>query len=233
VLHGNHLIRYGAAMHIDILIYAVVALVLLSRLWSMFGQKDDGDGPPVNRPNPFATKENTPIAINGASAVEPPILRVAAAPESLAGGIEQIRKLDGSFDEKKFLQGARAAFTMIVEEFGRGDLARSATLLGGQVLSNFQAAITERRNQGHVLESKVARIRDADVMAVKMEASTAFLTVRFISEQENILRDQMGKVVTGQLGALEEITDLWIFSRDLKSTDPNWRLVETRHFTLP
>ena len=52
--------------------------------------------------------------------------------------------------------------------------------------------------------------------------------MRFVSEQENTLRDSAGHAVGGSEGRLEEITDLWTFARDPKAADPNWILVETK-----
>jgi predicted lipid-binding transport protein (Tim44 family) len=212
-------------MHLDIIIYAIIAIVLFSRLWSIFGQRDDGsDAPPGV--NPFAGKKDAPSMATALPAPSP-VVRAASAPESLMGALDQIHQMDPTFDEKSFLQGARAAFVMIVEDFGRGELGRATPFLGPDVLANFQKSLSDRRQQGHVVECKVARVREADTVAVRLDGTNAFVTVRFVSEQENVSRDSEGRVVSGETGHLEEITDQWIFSRDVRSNDPNWRLVET------
>ncbi len=220
-------------MDFDILIYAVIAVVVLARLWSVFGQRNDGDEP---RPNPFAAppapaaKDKDAAAPTGAEESDEPLRLPAfrAAPASLAGGLEHIRMCDPSFDEKRFLEGARTAFRIVVEDFGKGDLSRSARFLASRVYANFQAAIEARRAEGHVLEARIARLREAECVAARIEGTQAQITVQFVSEQENIVRDAGGRVVSGVEGTTEEITDLWIFARDLKSADPNWQLVETK-----
>ena len=35
------------------------------------------------------------------------------------------------------------------------------------------------------------------------------------------------RIVDGDPNQVTEITDIWTFSRDTKSRDPNWKLVET------
>jgi predicted lipid-binding transport protein (Tim44 family) len=220
-------------MDLDIIIYAVVAVILLARLWTVFGRRNDED---KERPNPFAAplqppRDETPAqgAVPGNAPVAlPPLLQpFRAAPASLAGGLEQAKALDANFDEKQFLQGARQAFTMIVEDFSKGDLSRITRLLGPDVLPHFRASIDACVAAGQVMESKINNIREAETAAAKVDGTTITITVRFVSEQENVLRDASGHVIGGEVGRVEEITDLWTFARDTTSSDPNWILVET------
>jgi predicted lipid-binding transport protein (Tim44 family) len=219
-------------MDYDILIYAVIAIIILARLWSVLGQNGPEDR---ERPNPFAVPPPiAPDAKDGRAPADQPqtevplLLKPAAyAPASLAGGLAQIKEANPTFDEKQFLQGARAAFTMILNDFAKGDLSESTRLLGPTVLPHFRDAIEARRDAGHTLEHKLVAIRDAECIAAKLENNQALLTVRFISEQESVTRDAGGQIVSGD-GKTEEITDLWTFARDIKSSDPNWVLVETK-----
>jgi len=220
-------------MSLDIILYAIIAVVLLVRLWSVFGRRNDDE---QQRPNPFVmpapptddAKPALPSGMPGAPEIPLLLQPFHAAPASLAGGLEQIKALDPVFDEKTFLQGARTAFTMIVEDFAKGDMNRISRLLGPNVLPHFQNAIEARRKASQTMESKINRIRDAETTAAHVEDSRAIITVRFVSEQENVLRDAGGKVIGGEAGRVEEITDFWTFARDAKSNDPNWILVETR-----
>ena len=227
-------------MDTDIIIYAVVAFLLIAKLWSVLGQKNEGDPDNTNRPNPFAAPSPRKQAVDdedaplqkttaGITAEEhPPMLRAIAAPTSLAGGLEQIRLFDPVFNEKTFLQGARSAFTMIVGEFAAGDLSRSAAFLGPNVRPRFEAAIKARHDAGQTMQGKINRIREAETVRAGVDNTTASITVRFVSEQENILRDAQGVIIDGVPGTPEEITDIWTFARDVKSSDPNWILVETK-----
>ncbi len=220
-------------MSLDIIIYALVAVVLLVRLWSIFGRRNNDE---QQRPNPFVmpappqdgSKTSLPAGAPGMPELPVLLQPFRSAPSSLAGGVEQIKELDPSFDEKTFLQGARTAFTTIVEDFAKGDMNRITRLLGPNVLPHFQKAIEVRRQAGQTMESKVDRIRDADLTSASTDGSRAILTVRFVSEQQNALRDAGGKVIGGEAGKIEEITDLWTFTRDTNSGDPNWILTETR-----
>jgi predicted lipid-binding transport protein (Tim44 family) len=218
-------------MDIDIIIFAVIAALLFARLWTVFGRRNDED---KQRPNPFITPVTRPQdndqPLQGRQPARPPPLLLQpfkAAPASLAGGLEQIKSRDPNFDEKQFLQGAKSAFTMIVEDFAKGDMARITRLLTPAVLQHFQQALEVRRSAGQVAESKIISIKDAETVAVRMDGNQAFMTVQFVSNQENILRDNHGQVIGGEVGKVEEITDRWTFARDMTSSDPNWLLVET------
>ena len=218
--------------NLDIIIYALVAVVLLVRLWSVLGRRNDDER---QRPNPFATpapdaKENAPFQLEPGKndGVRPAFGPMALAPTSLAGALEQIKQLDPTFDEKTFLSDARATFTTVVVGFAKGDIAEIEPLLGATVLPGFKSAMEARQKAGETLETNIARIRDAEVTTASVGENSAFITVRITSEQENILRDAGGKILHGTPGQPEEIVDLWTFARDVKAPNAPWRLVETR-----
>jgi predicted lipid-binding transport protein (Tim44 family) len=60
-----------------------------------------------------------------------------------------------------------------------------------------------------------------------MHGSRAEVSVRFQSEQVNIVKDRDGKVIEGDRDHVESVTDIWTFARDTGSSDPNWTLVST------
>ena len=222
--------------HPDIIIYGLIAVVLLARLWAVFGRRNDEDR---QRPNPFVAPAPDPKDDEGvivrpratptedtaqASAFAP----LLVAPMSLAGTLERLRRLDPTFDEKQFLQNVRTTFTAIVSAFAKGDLSPVEHRLGPAVLPEFQTALTARQKAGETLENKITRIREAEVTSASVDDARAVITVRIVSEQENILRDAAGNIQSGAPGKPEEITDLWAFARDAKSADPDWQLAETK-----
>lgn len=222
-------------MDLDIIIYAVIAVLLFAKLWSVFGRRNEGDqgrpNPLVGAPRKINKDDDVPFGTNPETLPEAPMLlrTFRSAPASLAGGLEQIKAHDFRFDERQFLQGSRAAFQLIVEEFAKGDLTSSTRLLGPKVLARFKDALEQRRKASEVMEGKIVRIKDVETAAVRIENTTASIIVKFVSEQINVLRDLHGKIIAGAEGRVEEITDLWTFSRDLSSDDPNWVLVETKN----
>ena len=57
--------------------------------------------------------------------------------------------------------------------------------------------------------------------------SVAQVTVRFVSEQINVVRSAEGQIAEGNPNEVQKVVDLWAFRRDTKSGDPNWQLVKT------
>jgi len=71
-------------------------------------------------------------------------------------------------------------------------------------------------------------IKRADIIEARVEERTAFITIKFVSEQINVTRDGEGVAVDGDPDHVTEVVDIWTFMRDVRSRNPNWVLVETR-----
>ena len=159
--------------------------------------------------------------------------RHEAAPEQddaiggLRAGLEQIRRADHEFSPKRFIQGAQAAFEMVVDSFAKGDTATLRPLLGDDVYDEFAAAIRERMAEGHLQETTIVALDAAEIISAEMRASTARVTVKFVSQQINVVRDKDGEEVGGDPSLIERVTDIWTFARNTRSSDPNWSLIET------
>lgn len=221
----------GDQVFVEIVIFAMIAVFLVYRLRSVLGRRN---GEERQRPNPF-TPPPAPASAEGRDSVVAMPERAAPADiyqpgdqRPLAAWLEAIRRADPSFDEKTFVNGARSAFTMIVEAFSHGDRATLRPLLSDAVYNGFAGAITEREKTGETLETRIERIQDADVVDARLDDTRVYLTVRFVTEQINITRDKAGTVLDGDPAAPAEVIDEWTFSRDVRSRDPNWLLVETR-----
>jgi predicted lipid-binding transport protein (Tim44 family) len=218
--------------YIDILFFAMVAAFIALRLRSVLGRRTGherrrtgGFGPA--RPNGAADNvvalPERSTAQSEADAAIPGL-----ADKAVKSGLTQIRLADQKFDPKSFLDGARAAFEMIVEAYAAGDKATLRPLLDDDVYRGFERAIDQRQAAGQTFETQLTAVPAAEIVGAEMRGRLARVTVRFKSEQINLLRDAQGKVVEGDPQTAEEVVDLWTFERDTASPDPNWTLVETR-----
>ena len=222
----------GNFQFIDIIVFAVIAVFLVLRLRSVLGRRTGTE----QRRDPFAgapandqpMRRDAPAAVPDLSS-RPKIATPADAPATpLAKGLADIRAADGDFDEQHFAAGCLAAFEMIVAAFAKGDAATLRPLLSDDVFGNFNGAIEERRRAGHVHETTVVGIRAVDILEAELQGKNAVLTVKIQSDQINVTRDAAGQVVDGDAGAVAPVTDIWTFSRNTRSRDPNWTLVATR-----
>jgi predicted lipid-binding transport protein (Tim44 family) len=236
----------------DIILIGLVAVFLILRLRAVLGKRTGSERPPGREPftPPPPPAGNTPrlgdapaqagsdnvvpLPSAGAPAPQRPSLSVNAPggirstvlPAATAG-VGAIRAADPSFDPLGFTAGAQAAFTTIVEAFAKGDTQALRPLLDGPTFSSFDGAIRGRNERREKAETTLIGFEASDVAAAEMQGSTAQVTVRFVSEQINVVRNAEGQIAEGNPNEVQKVVDLWTFRRDTKSSDPNWQLVKT------
>ena len=216
--------------YFDIILFAMVAAFLVLRLRSVLGRRT-GQEP---RHDPVLRRAEAPadkigdkvVTLGNRNAVPPPITSAPPA-DAVAAGLERIRGADPTFDPSQFLEGARAAFELIVGAFAAGDTARLRPLLSDDVYEPFAAAIAERVNAGETLETRINGLTRLDITEAGLSGRLARVTVKFVSDQINVLRAHDGSVVDGDPDHAVEKTDFWSFTRDTRARDPNWVLEAT------
>jgi predicted lipid-binding transport protein (Tim44 family) len=216
---------------IDIILFAMIAAFLILRLRSVLGRHKD-DGRPAPRPASVASDDKVVSLPDRSEAAHGPAPRfepdVPAAPVGpLDAALTQFRIADPTFDLPEFLKGARAAFEMILQAYGANDRKTLKQLLSNEVFAQFDSAMREREAKGETLENTLIRIVSTDARAAEMEGNTAHITVKIVSEQVNVTKNTAGEAVEGNANHIATVTDIWTFARDLRSRDPNWKLVGT------
>lgn len=213
--------------YLDILFFAMVAGFIALRLRSVLGRKTGEE-----RRRGFGNSKAEKGSDNVVKMPErvpppPPPMDGELVAESAVVGVRDIRATDRNFDPQGFLGGARTAFEMILGAFARGDRETLQNLLADDVYQGFESAINDREAADQRLDAEIIDMKQATIVDAAMEGKVAQVTVRYVTEQRNTLRDAEGEPVDGE-GEAEEIVDLWTFERDTASNDPNWRLTETR-----
>ena len=141
---------------------------------------------------------------------------------------KNLRAIPG-FNRNKFLNGAKKAFEIIVTSFAKGDVDTLENLVGKTLLKKFKDIIARRKEEGISAETDFIGFNEAISTDAKITKSNlAKISVKFVSEQVNILRDKNGEVLEGDENFIQSITDVWTFERGLNATTPNWLLVSTK-----
>ena len=65
------------------------------------------------------------------------------------------------------------------------------------------------------------------MLDAEVSDGVASVTVKYNSVQTRILNDANDVEIVDDSMSSESIEDIWIFERDIRSKDPNWKLVET------
>ena len=140
-------------------------------------------------------------------------------------------KRNENFDDKakkEFLNGAKIAYETIITDFSDNDnkLTTSKPLLSNKIFDQFNDALKERNTKGHYAEITFIGINSAIIKEHKKNNSILQVTVDFVGEVITCIRDREKKIISGNPEQIKKIYDTWIFSRDTKSTNPNWQLVD-------
>ena len=136
-----------------------------------------------------------------------------------------------NFDEeaqKEFLKGAKIAYETIITDFSDNDnkLTRSKLLLSNKIQHQFNEALKERSKRGHYAEITFIGINSADIKEHKKNNSILKVTVDFVAEVITSIKDKDKKIVSGDPEKIKKIYDTWVFSRDTRSPNPNWQLID-------
>ena len=208
-----------------VILFAMVAGFLALRLYSVLGKRTGHEQPLPKPAEERVAAAPMPRPID----VKPEIRETGARPIEVGAenGLRAVVAADSSFDVAQFLEGSKAAYRMILEAFWKGDEETLGWLVEEDVRNAFGEAIQARKDAGHVLDNRLIAIERAIISDAVVEGRTARITVRFDADIAAVTRDQDGNVVAGSLSDAVETHDIWTFARNLRSDDPNWKLVET------
>ena len=131
--------------------------------------------------------------------------------------------------QKEFLNGAKIAYETIITDFSDSDnkLVASKPLLGKKIFDQFKEALQDRQNKGHYAEITFIGVKSAIIKSHKKIENSLEVTVDFVSEIITCIKDKEKKIISGDPEKIKKIYDTWVFSRDIKSNNPNWQLVDT------
>ncbi len=230
-------------MSFGTIFFIVLAAIVLFQLRNVLGRRTGNERPPFD---PYTRTEarREEAAANGnvvtlpnrraeeGDAVPARILyekvdKVATPGSPLNAELRKMRDADPDFDPVEFLDGAKIAYEMIVNGFADGDRRVLKGLLSPDVYADFEKAITEREAAGQKMNSSFVGIGDAKIVAAELKDRDAHITVRFVSQLISAVVGPNGEVVDGDPETVAEVRDVWTFARDIRSRDPNWKLVGT------
>jgi len=141
-------------------------------------------------------------------------------------------KNDQTFNENaknEFLKGAKIAYETIITDFSDNDnkLTESKPLLSKKMYDQFDEALQERSKRGHYAEITFIGVNSAIIKEHKKVDQFLKVTVDFVSEVITCIKDKDKKIISGDPKKIKKIHDTWVFSRDIRSSNPNWQLVDT------
>ena len=131
--------------------------------------------------------------------------------------------------QKEFIKGAKIAYETIITDFSDNDnkLIASKPLLSKKIYNQFEEALNERSKRAHYAEITFIGVNSAKIKEHKKIDKILSVTVDFVSEVITCIKDKDKKIISGSPEKIKKIYDTWVFSRDTRSKNPNWQLVDT------
>ena len=216
---------------IEIIFFAMVAVFIILRLRSALGRRT-GNEPPASKPfvhdGSRQDDEDNVVSLPDRQRGDEPGQDVDVPVGTAGVGLREICAMDPSFQPDQFTNGARTAYDMVLTSFASGDVDTLRALLDDDVYMNFQRAITDRDNRGETLETTLVAVKSGDIVEARAVGRMAEVTIKFVAELVNVTRDKDGEVTSGDARGIQNMTDFWTFARDVRSPDPNWKLIATR-----
>ena len=228
----------------------VVAIVVLFRLRSVLGTRTGNERTPLQRAQqnqtqaPKPANDEKPAAVRATALPLPPAdaerraLKLTAEIEQLSHGDEHVKSglqaivdADPTFAPKAFLEGAKSAYEMIVTAFATGDRKTLKNLLEKDVYDGFEQAIAAREAKGHKIDFTFVGLPKSEIAAAELDKRDSRVAVQFNAEVVQATRDKDGALVEGNADQVQTIADEWTFARNIKSRDPNWKLVATNQLS--
>lgn len=218
--------------HLDILVLLVVVVLIFQRLRSLLGTR-----PPVEERKIRLSKENAEklynILMTEASSQsaekEQPQPQEELVPEGDLSEPEKTLREIPNFNKSAFLKSAEKAFQIITEAFNKGDTETLEMLVNKKIFKKFQDVIEKRKNEGISAETDFICFDKVEIVAAQITTQkNAQISVEFVSEQVNVLRNSDDEVIEGDENYIQNITDVWTFEKALNSTSPNWLLISTK-----
>ncbi|MDB9819805.1 Tim44/TimA family putative adaptor protein [Candidatus Pelagibacter sp.] len=189
--------------YIDIILLAMIAGFIFLRLRGILGKKTGFEG----KITPQFGKE---------------FQKINLAPKPVSENFDEV-------SQKEFLKGAKIAYETIITDFSDSDnkLIASKPLLSKKIYDQFKEALEDRANKGHFAEITFIGIKSAVIKTHKKIEDSLEVTVDFVSEIITCIKDKEKKIVSGDSEKIKTVYDTWVFSKDIKSSNPNWLLINT------
>lgn len=222
------------------LFFLIVAALIFLNLRSVLGKRTGSEKPPFDPYSPRETERVTPSAEDGKVITLPrrapadsddryeEIDDFAAVGTELNGQLRKVFDADQSFSPKQFVEGARAAYEMILMAFADGDRKTLKSLLSSEVYEGFSAALDERDKAGEKVKSTFVGIEKADMLEAQLDGSETAITMKLAAQLISATYNSAGEIIEGNADTVSEVKDRWTFARDIRSRDPNWKLVATQ-----
>jgi len=192
--------------YLDIILLAIIAGFIILRLRGILGRRTG------HEKKDFGDLFGKKVTQNGS---EKKVVNLSS------GKLDNVAK-------EQFIKGAKKAYEMIITSFAKGDKKALKPLLNKKIFQNFSDEIDHRKKENLKSELTFVGVKSAEIKNFEKKDNIYIFTVNFVSEIITCKKDKNNKVIEGNPDIIKTVKDVWKFSKNMWSSNPNWYLVETQ-----
>ena len=219
-------------MNLDIIVLLIVVALIFQRLWKVLGTRPETEAKRVKLSREGAEKLYNLLK----SEAEKELKIDASKIEELVpldskplNEIDAILVTIPNFKKDSFISGAKKAFQMITEAFNKADVETLKMLVSSSIFNKMQAVIKQRQEEQITAETDFICFEKVEIIKASVnDKNKASISVEFVSEQVNLLRNKDNEVIEGDENYIQTIRDVWTFEKKLDAKTLNWVLVSTK-----
>ncbi len=208
----------------------VVAGVVLFRLYSVLGRRTGNertrDSFRLRGPQPAPSAGDNVLRLPEQGTAKPDQPRETAS-DPAAQGLLDLKLAEKTFETERFVSGAKSAYEIVLTAFANADRNTLRPLLSEEVYAAFDGVIRGREQRGEKVAFTFVGFKDAKVAHAAVKGKNGEITIAFGAQFISATSNKTGGIIDGDTKTVRDVTDVWTFSRDIRSRDPNWVLVAT------
>lgn len=218
-------------MTLDIIIFAVIAIYIIIKLYNIIGAEDADSENNINVKSQSVInldKEKDYVVVEDNVVNEKEIAALAGLQKALITKIDKVKTLDDSFLLNQFLDNSEKAFEMIISAFAKNDEKTLNLLTDEEAKDKFLSSLEQQNEQGNAVNIDIVSFLEKSISDISFKGNVCRITVLFVTEQIFYISDKDNKVIKGDMSKIEKIEDCWTFKKSLKSSNPIWHVVKTQ-----
>ena len=212
----------------DILILAMIAVFILNRLRNVLGKKTGNEediGQNLNVKTKLKeTKPDRELNLKMNKDLNKSLYNLHED-RDINKALNAIKKIEPSFELENFVDKAKKAFEYILNAYSANNLKNLKILLDEKIYQGYQKDIEKRIKKKENFEITIINIKEPLIKHAKVVDKKAQITLEYESEQIHLLKNSKGDIIEGDSNQILNISEQWTFSRELKSRNPNWKLL--------
>lgn len=217
---------------IDIVVLIIVVALIFHRLWKVLGTRPETEAKRVKLSREGAEKLYNLLKSEAEKELKidtSKIEELVPLDSKPLSEIDAILVTIPNFKKDSFINGAKKAFQVITEAFNKADIETLKMLVSKSIFNKMQEVIKQRKEDNITAETDFICFEKVDIIKASInDKQKALISVEFVSEQVNLLRNKDNEIIEGDENYIQTITDVWTFERSLDAKTLNWVLVSTK-----